>query len=88
MDSVIRENPLESGGDVVPLCVHSKHLAAPTFAELFSDLFDELSFLRLEPLFRKVLGFGNHEANVAFELRIKFRPVQGVQAIRVVRIEQ
>jgi hypothetical protein len=70
------------------LRVDGEYLASSSFGEFLSDLFDELSFLGIELLFRKISCLRDDEANLALQLRIKLRSVQGSQAIRMIWIEQ
>src|SRR6202007_1002879 len=85
-NSFVRQNALESGGDVMLLRVDNEYLTTASFGQFFSDLFDEFSFLGIQLRFGKIACLGNHKPDVALEFRIKLRPVQGSQAIRMIWI--
>src|SRR6267154_720433 len=85
-DSLVPQNSLQPGRHVALLRVHSKDLTPPSLRQLFPDLVDEPSFLRINTVLGKLARFCNDESDLALESRIELRTVQRSNPVRVIGI--
>jgi hypothetical protein len=58
------------------LRIDREHLATPSFGQLFSDFFEELSFLRIELLFGKIACLGDDESNIVLNFGIELCAIE------------
>src|ERR1035441_10745304 len=70
VDSLVAQDSLKPGCNVVLLRVDGKDLAPASLSQLFLDLFGQPAFLGVNSVFGKVTGFGNDESDLALEFRI------------------
>src|ERR1700722_4938150 len=86
VDSLVAQNSLQSGCDVVLLRVHGKDLASPSFRQFLLDLLDQFAFFGMDTILGKVAGLRNHESDFAFEFRIELSTIQRSNPVRVIGI--
>src|SRR5438105_9393685 len=75
-DSLVGQDSLKPGCNVMLLGVHDEDLAAPSLCQFLPDLFDQLAFFGIDTVFGKLTGFCNNESNLAFEFRIELSAIQ------------
>src|SRR5208337_1149120 len=67
VDSLVAQDSLKPGCNVVLLRVHGIDLTPPSFRQLFLDLLDQSAFFGIDTVLGKVTGFCNNESNLALE---------------------
>ncbi|MGB6027472.1 MAG: hypothetical protein WBG40_19925, partial [Candidatus Sulfotelmatobacter sp.] len=82
VDSLVAQDSLKPGSNVVLLCVHGEDLTPPSLRQFLLDLFEQPAFLGVNSVFGKVTGFGNDKSDLALEFRIELGAVEGSEPIR------
>src|SRR5208337_1000901 len=84
----VSQDSLQSGGNVVLLCVHGKELTPPSFRQFHLNLLDQSPFFGIDMVLGKVAGFCNNESHSALEFRIELSTVQRPNPVWVIGIQQ
>src|SRR5579864_767305 len=87
-NSLVTQNSLQPGCNVVLLRVYRKDLASPSLRQFLLDLLDQFAFFGIDLVLGKVAGFCNNEADSAFEFWIELGAIQRSNSVRVIRVQQ
>src|SRR5262249_4623702 len=74
--ALICQNSLQPRNHIVLLRVYREYLTTPSLGQLFPDLFDQLSFFRIQLILWKITRVGDDKPDIAANFRIELRAIQ------------
>src|SRR5579864_9459591 len=87
-NSLVTQNSLQPGCNVVLLRVYRKDLASPSLRQFLLDLLDQFAFFGIDLVLGKVAGSCNNESDSALEVRIELGSVQRSSPVRVIGVQE
>ena len=84
----LAQDPFKAPRHIVLAGERGVHLAAPTLTKLFSNILDELTFLRMDDLLRQLWSLRNEKRNQAALLRIQTLGPYLTDAKGMVRVKE